>query len=309
MKKNLIIITGPTAVGKTAFSLELAGRVNGEIINADMGQFYTPLSIGTAKPDLATVDLPHHLFNIVDEPRNFTVAEYNKLAHAAIESLWLQNKTPIIVGGSGFYIQSLLFPPQESPITSSVPTSLSLPNKEDLWQSLHAIDPERASHIHPNDTYRLIRALTLFHTTQQKPSAFEPATMDVFFDHLTMIVLDRDRDDLYDIINKRTTLMLNNGWIEEVENLNDQWKKFLVAKKIIGYDTIAHYLHDNAHDKDTLENVIAQKTRNYAKRQLTFFRRLVKKLEEEQHKGVPCSIYWITIDKDNPMNIIADALK
>lgn len=174
---------------------------------------------------------------------------------------------------------------------------------------MHAIDPQRAANIHPHDTYRLTRALTLFHATQQKPSTFEPATMDVFFDHLTVIVLDRDRDKLYGIINQRTTQMLTEGWIEEVENLNDQWKEFLVAKKIIGYDTIVHYVQDAVRDKELLEAVIAQKTRNYAKRQLTFFRRLVKKIEEEQRSGAPCATHWVDVDNENALKAVIAAIQ
>lgn len=297
MKKNIIIITGPTGVGKTDFSEQLAHEVQGEIINVDVGQFYTKLSIGTAKPDLCNVTVPHHLFNLIDSPRDFTVTEYRKIVLAKIDELIKNNKTPILVGGSGFYIQSLFFPPkmqvEEEMVVSGV--------DDQLWDKLNAIDPERAQAITKNDTYRLARALSIYTASGIKPSACKPE-IELFFDSLTLIVLDRDTTDLYARINKRTEIMLHTGWLEEVAQLPQEWQQFLMRKKIIGYDEILSF-HVGAFT--TLQELIAriqQKTRNYAKRQRTFFRRLVRILNEEKiKKNLKLDLYWINLSDKNQM--------
>jgi len=137
----VVIITGPTGVGKTDLSLELAGQIDGEIVNIDMGQFYTPLIIGTAKPEWKEEKIPHHFFDIIDEPRDFTVSQYKKLLLEKCQEIWNKNKTPILVGGSGFYIQSLFFPPVQD--DQVIETNQSLISSDDInWQKLFEIDPK-----------------------------------------------------------------------------------------------------------------------------------------------------------------------
>ena len=153
----MLVVYGPTGVGKTDFALAIAERVPSEIINMDVGQFYTPLSIGTAKPDWKHSAVAHHLFDIIDTPANFTVTEYRSLLYKTIKEVRDRGRLPILVGGSGFYLHALLFPPQAA--IPDVDISELYPVETNLWQKLYDIDPERALHIDKSDEYRIKRAL------------------------------------------------------------------------------------------------------------------------------------------------------
>lgn len=280
----MIIIAGPTGVGKSAFAEKLATYMPAEIVNADMGQLYKPLSIGTAKPDLQHTTIPHHLFDLIDKPISYTVAEYRAMLLETLHIIWHKKKIPLIVGGSSFYLQSIFFPPLVN--ADVTPTAY---DTQTLWQLLHSIDPERASTIHPHDTYRIKRALDIWYTTGQKPSTYKPiyqppAPYWFFF-------LSRERQDLYQHINNRVQHMMQAGWLQETQALLDTaWEPFLCQKKIIGYNDIIAYLRQSpAISYDELLATIAQKTRNYAKRQHTFWRMLEKKLLhaiKQQHDDI-----------------------
>ena len=280
LMQKIIIISGPTGVGKTETVETIAKNIPCEIINVDIGSFYTPLTIGTAKPDLSKVLVPHHLFNILDAPERYTVVEFRKKAQQLIQEISARENIPLFVGGSAFYIQALLYALPEIPAIENqleLENALSKKTSEDLWDELHLCDPMRATQIHQHDQYRLIRALSIFYGTGTKPSdyssKFEP--LGIFY----TIFLDRDREDMYARINDRTKIMLKSGWIEEVKSLqNGPWQNFLLDKKIIGYDTILRYLDGNQ-DIQELENEIAQDTRHYAKRQVTFLKKLIKQIE------------------------------
>lgn len=281
-KPYFIIIYGPTGVGKTDFSWDLAQVLpNAQIINADLGQLYVPLTIGTAKPDLRKAPVPHHLFDILDRPVHYTVQQYRQRVISLMREFWNQGITPIIVGGSGFYIKSLLFPPCEFDGVEKKEVLLQETSNEiNLWQKLSLIDPERAANIHPHDTYRIERALEIWHTTGQKPSLFAPCytpPSDYMLIHLT-----RTRDDLYTRIDQRVKIMIEQGWINEVISLiGTEWELFLHEKKLIGYDDIIQYIHGQTYkDMGDLIATIAKKTRNYAKRQETFWRMLVRCIEQ-----------------------------
>lgn len=286
MKSNnssLVIITGPTGVGKTDFSLQLAERLNGEIINGDMGQFYVPLSIGTAKPDWRSEKIPHHLFDSIDQPVNFTVVAYRKRIEKVVAELRQRGKMPIIVGGSLFYLKSLFFPPTLHYGVASPLLRLSTPSTftkvEDLsasWDELKQLDPKRAAQIDPHDSYRINRALALAREGL-KPSLLKPLYMPVV-ENMLIIHLTRNRDELYERINARTDSMLTEGWLDEVSGLDDAWKSWLKSKKMIGYDTIIDCLA-GAIDLVQCRTTIQQRTRNYAKRQLTFWRSFREQLE------------------------------
>ncbi len=276
----MIILFGPTAVGKTAVAERLAEYVPVEIINMDVGQLYTPLSIGTAKPDWRHSSVKHHMFDILDEPINYTVMEYREHVLVLLNEIWERGSLPILVGGSGFYARSLLFPPQTC---NPLRLGKNVYQEEgaatgDLWQQLHAIDPERAKALHHHDTFRLERALEIWHTTGRKPSSlgthYAPPA-DYFLLHLT-----RDRADLHERINERVMHMMQAGWLEEVKALQSTpWEPFLYEKKLIGYNELLHFL---AYDDQDLAAVIAriqQRTRAYAKRQGTFWRMLQKQIE------------------------------
>lgn len=276
--KKIIIIYGPTAVGKSDFGEQLARHIQGEIINGDVGQFYTPLTIGTAKPDWQNSDIPHHLFDIIDAPKNLTVSEYRAKIQSLIEEIFSSNRTPIIIGGSGFYIKSLFFPPQAASIESKT-HHYELP--ENRWQQLFKLDPDRAQNIHPHDFYRINRALDIFFETGKKASDYKPFYQPIA--PFIFVNLTRDRADLYNRINERTQIMLTHGWIDEVKQLVDtSWEPFLQEKKLIGYDDIIQYLKEMPVDIDVqnLTDLIAQKTRNYAKRQICFSKMLLRELEK-----------------------------
>lgn len=272
-----IAIFGPTAVGKTDLAIQLAQKFSAHIINMDVGQFYTPLTIGTAKPDWRSMPVPHHLFDVVDQPVNITVAHYREMVMSLMHELWGQGTLPILVGGSGFYLKSLFFPPAATHVVTS--DEMHEESTQELWLKLYAIDPDRAEAIHNNDRYRIARALAIWQGTGKKPSEQKaeycpPAPY-------TLLSLQRDRDDLYQRIDARVFEMLQAGWIDEAKKLrHSAWEPFLRTKKIIGYDDILSYLDWEPSDErwHNLVATIQQKTRNYAKRQMTFERGLVKTL-------------------------------
>lgn len=281
--QKCLILYGPTAVGKTDISLELAQEIDAEIINMDVGQFYTPLVVGTAKPAWKTMPVTHHLFDILDDPRNFSVIEYKERVFSLLKDIWSRKKTPIIVGGSGFYLYALFF-------NFNVPESqenllIKTDNKElyaSSWDYLNALDSKRASSIHKNDRYRLIKALELCEEKNIQPSRNKPKFQPHFVANL--VFLDRKRSELYDRINKRVEEMFSDGFLEEVDSLLETpWENFLLQKKLIGYNEIVCYLRKNGlFSLDIVEKLIAQRTRNYAKRQGTFWRYFCKKLSAEK---------------------------
>lgn len=267
-----ILISGPTGVGKTDFVDMLAQMIPAEIVNGDMGQLYTPLTIGTAKPDWSNQPVPHHLFDVIDGPELFTVMAFRQRVKAACHEIWKRGNVPIVVGGSGYYLTALFFPPAEH----EVEITQREYNDGDLWQQLYTIDPVRAQQINPKDEYRIKRALDIWHSTGIKPSEYQPV-YDPIADYC-FVWLTRDRQDLYDRINERTNQMVDQGWLEEVEALSQDWYTFLRQKKIIGYPEIIDYLEKKL-SKEEMIATIQKKTRNYAKRQMTFWRMLRKKLE------------------------------
>ncbi len=280
MKHNRFIcmVYGATGVGKTDFVDRLVQSLpqglSVEIINGDIGQMYTPLSIGTAKPDLEHATIPHHLFNSIDEPKDFTVVAYREQVEKISQKIIARGHVPIVVGGSTFYLNSLFYPPM---VAGDKPGA-QLYMGDDGWQKLLEVDAKRAQEIKPDDTYRVQRALAIWAATGNKPSEYVPRYNPIapFF----LICLTRDRDELYARIDERVLHMLEHGWIEEVRQLRDTpWQEFIERKKIIGYDDIMRYLDDQI-DYKTMVATIQKRTRNYAKRQMTYWRMLEKKLKK-----------------------------
>lgn len=286
MHKNfVIIISGPTATGKSDFVLQLGNIIPIEIINADIGSFYTKLSIGTAKPDWYNQQISHHFFDILDDPVNYTAPQFRAQLEILIKEIWNRGNIPVIVGGSAFYIQSFFYKNHEIVTPDQLLVDqLEIQSSDNLWQQLNSIDPDRAEQIDVNDRYRLVRALTIWFTMKQKPSDFGQifAPLAPFY----FITLTRDRDQLYEMINQRVYMMMKDGWLNEVRELigDQDWVDFLLKKKMIGYDLLIHYLQGNFSEQDLndVTNLIAQRTRNYAKRQITFLKRLDANIKKEQ---------------------------
>lgn len=269
MEAFFIVIHGPTGVGKTDFILSLGKQFPIEIINCDIGQMYEPISIGTAKPDWKNETIPHHLFDNMTIPENYSVVRYREEVQKKIQEISDRGAIPVLVGGSGFYGKSLFFPPiEDNGVDQEV---------KGTWEDLEKIDPERAHTIHKNDMYRINRALSVIASSGLRASAASP-TYNPLGRNFLMIYLYRDRQLLYENINKRTEIMMQQGWIDEVKRLQGtHWEPFLKVKKLIGYPEIFEYLEGNC-DKEILISTIAKKTRNYAKRQETFWRMFKVKL-------------------------------
>ncbi|MBD3231153.1 tRNA (adenosine(37)-N6)-dimethylallyltransferase MiaA [Candidatus Dependentiae bacterium] len=278
---SVLFISGPTASGKTDFSLELAKLIPSEVINADMGQFYKPLSIGTAKPDWKNTAVPHHLFDIIDEPNDLTVVKYNQLVKLKIKEIWNKNKLPMIVGGSLFYIKSLYYPPKKLPTKNHSPIKGDpFENEITMWDMLYKIDPERAKKIHPNDIYRIQRALNIWQKTGRKPSEYKPDFNPYF--NSSFVFIEPPLKILKKRIHDRTINMIKQeNWISEAEGLmGTLWEDFIQKKGFIGYSEIFDWIKKGKKLKDfdlLIKNIVSQ-TFNYAKRQITFWNHFKKLL-------------------------------
>jgi len=278
-EKKIILISGPTGVGKSDFAEFLVAHMNGVIINGDMGQIYTPISIGTAKPENTN---NCYLFNIMNQPLDLSAHTFRNMVIKSLNECWAAGKVPIIVGGSGFYIKSLFYSLASFSINEDedkeIMVDFSKYSTEELYLKLENIDSERAKSIHPNDRYRIERALFLWKKTFYRPSDLEPKFEPLgscFYYFLT-----RDRHELRNRIDERVGKMLKAGWIYEVKQLDYNWKTFLLKKKLIGYPEIIQYLEEKKSDLEDLTKIIGCKTAQYAKRQFTFWRSLKKQLIE-----------------------------
>jgi len=292
----MIIVYGPTGVGKSELALTLARSIHAEIINMDVGQLYTPFSIGTAKPDWRNESVPHHLFDVINEPRNFTVMEYREALFTLVQEIRDRGAMPILVGGSGFYIKSLFFPPSSDLLTDQNGLPSAIPQGN--WDTLHAIDPERARAIQPNDTYRIQRALELWIKTGNKPSAYKPVYENKF-GHCHIVHVSRNRDDMYERINDRVHAMFDAGWVAEVEQLmQTSWIPFIEKKKLIGYNEIVRYIKEDQLQilHAPLIEKIQTRTRNYARRQIIFWRMLEKNITEIQSHNTHTDLTMHTIN-------------
>ena len=275
---DVIAIVGPTAVGKTALSIELAKVINGEIINGDSMQVYKDLNIGTAKITNEEMEgIPHHLLDIKEPTESFSVADYQKLVRAKIDEIKAKGKFPIIIGGTGLYIQSVLFDYRfteekvDQTIRDNYYKELAEIGPEAMHQKLAAIDPKTAATIHPNNTRRVIRALEMAeHSGIQKSDENQHLGDRPPYKH-RIIGLNMDRERLYGRINKRVDLMMEKGLLEEVKGLYNRGIRDVQSIKAIGYKEIYAYLEGNVSLQEAIEQ-LKQNSRRYAKRQLTYFR-------------------------------------
>ena len=279
MKKNVIVIAGPTASGKSDIAYTMAMRINGEIVNCDSIQLYRYMDIGSAKPshEMMTV-VPHHMFSIVDPDYEMSVADYQKRAFACIDEILERGCVPIVVGGTGLYINSLLYKMDFGGEIDDGTRRAELEKMAEengaayMHSYLSAIDPVSAERIHPNNVRKVIRAIEAYELGDGIKGMDDLVKNEDYNFHFC--VLNLEREWLYERINARTEALINRGLIGEVDMLRKMgFSKDLPSMKGIGYKEVYEYLENDSDDIDALIDKIKKDTRHYAKRQITWFKR------------------------------------
>lgn len=305
MKPKVIVIVGPTASGKTALSIELAKKIDGEIISCDSMQIYKDMNIGSAKPTIEEMQgIKHYMIDIAEPTERFSVAEYKKRSEEAIEEILQKGKVPIIVGGTGLYANSLIYNIEYNEIMLDEEYRKNLMQIAEteaglatLYEKARSIDPVAMEKISSNDKKRIIRVLEIKHSTGKNKTELELESRknEVKYEY-KVFAINMPREILYDRINKRVDIMIENGLIDEVENIIEKYKEFPTAMQAIGYKEIVMYLKGELTKQEAIEK-IKQESRRYAKRQITWF----KKIED---------IKWIDglKDKDENIKFIQDVI-
>ena len=280
MKEKVIVIGGPTATGKTALSIELAKQIGGEIISADSMLIYQGMDIGTAKPTMEERQgVPHYMIDVVKPNQRFSVAEYKKGALEAIETILAKGKVPIIVGGTGLYIDTLVYGIDYPDIETDLAYRQELEKRAEteglakLYEEAYQIDPEAMEKISSNDQKRICRVLELYQATGKTKTQLEiesrkkgvPYEYHVF-------ALGMKREKLYERINQRVDLMIEQGLIEEVEGIWKTYSEFPTAMQGLGYKEVVAYLQKEITKQEMIDK-IKMETRRYAKRQITWFKK------------------------------------
>lgn len=282
----VIVLVGPTAIGKTALSLELAARFHCEIISMDSMQVYRYMDIGTAKATpLEQAQVPHYLIDICDPDEQYNAARFIDDAALAMDGITSRSHIPLITGGTGMYLSALvngLFSevPVEQQVREMVRTRFTQQGRAAAYQELQKVDPESAQRIHVNDTQRLLRALEIYHSTGvswsehlQRQHRQPPP---ICFSHLLVIGLHCDRARLYRRIEERTAVMMESGLLEEVEGLlHKGYQEALPSMQAIGYRHAVNYLRGRRTLTQTTDDLVRD-TRRYAKRQMTWFNKVVQ---------------------------------
>ena len=277
--KPLIIIGGPTATGKSRLGIELAKKIDGEIISADSMQVYKYMDIGTAKPNKEELEMVrHHLIDIVEPDEEFSVARFKNMVKEIVEDIYSRGKIHIVVGGTGFYINSLLYDIEFVKMEEDIEYKEKLEDIASekgntyLHDMLKEIDPVSAENIHENNIKRVIRAMEFYHITGEKISTHnkeERKREKAYNSH--MYVLNMDRPILYENIEKRVDIMIELGLVEEVKFLLKNYDENLVSMQGLGYKEIVGYLKGE-YSLDKAVEILKRDTRRFAKRQLTWFR-------------------------------------
>jgi len=278
----LVVICGPTAVGKTDVSIKVAEQLSGEIVSCDSMQVYKYMDIGTAKPSIIQREtVPHHLIDVVTPDEDFNVAKFQELAEAAISDITSRGRIPVLVGGTGLYIKAVvdgfLFPWEgaSDEIRESLEEEAAQKGSNVLHARLEEVDPQAARKIHPNDARRIIRALEVYVTTGRPISEMwreGRRKKKARFDRLVMVGLVRERPILYERIDRRCDQMIELGLVEETRKLLEQgYSGTLTSGQALGYKEIVRHLEGKCSLDEAVE-LIKRDTRRYAKRQLTWFR-------------------------------------
>lgn len=280
MKEKVIVICGPTASGKTALSIELAKKINGEIISADSMQIYKEMNIGTAKPTKEEMQgIKHYLLDFVSPNERYSVAQYKQDAKNAIKEIISKGKIPIIVGGTGLYIDSLIYEIEYNDIKidenyrKELEKIIEEQGLEKLYKNAMQIDPIAMEKISVNDKKRIMRVLEIYKATGKTKTEqeLESRKKPVEFDY-KVYAINWDRETLYQRINKRVDIMIEQGLIDEVKNILEKYDKFPTAMQGLGYKEVVDYIN-GIYTKEEMIDKIKMETRRYAKRQLTWFRK------------------------------------
>ncbi len=303
-KPIVIVICGPTASGKTALSIELAKKINGEVVSADSMQIYKDMDIGSAKPTKEEMgDIKHYMIDFVSPDERYSVADYKKQAIGAIEEILKKGKTPIVVGGTGLYVDSLIYGIEYQNIKldeeyrNELEKIAEVEGLEKLYNKAKEIDEEAIKNISKNDKKRIIRILEIYKATGKTKTEqeIESRKNEVPYDY-RVFALNMDREVLYERINKRVDIMVEQGLIREVENICKKYKKYPTAMQALGYKEIKEYLEGTLTKEEAIEKIKIE-TRRYAKRQLTWFRKNKQTI-------------WLDAsgDRQNNINIILEGI-
>ena len=274
----MAVLTGPTGVGKTALAIRLAQELGAHIVNADSLQVYRELDIGTAKPSWEERALvPHHLVDIVYPDEDFDAADFNRLGRQILTELQARRVPPLVVGGTGLYIRALLYGifedgVQDETCRQQLQEELAMQGLPKLYERLRDLDPDTASRLHPNDAFRILRALEVISATGRKMS--DQQQQHNFADcpyRILKICLERPREELYSRIDHRVEAMLAQGLVSEVQELRRRYPAKLKPLQSLGYRQVSAYL-DEELSWDDMVDQLKRDTRRYAKRQLTWFR-------------------------------------
>lgn len=276
--EKVIIIVGPTAVGKTKLSIDLAKRISTEVISGDSMQVYKGMDIGTGKiTESEMEDIPHHMLDILSPDEPFSVAEYQRVVQQKITELNNKEMVPLLVGGSGLYIQSVLYnyifseQKRDEVLTKELEDRIVREGNVSLHEELKQVDPLQAVSIHPNNKRRLIRALETYYTTGKTMSERHAEQRnEPMYEHV-IIGLEMERAQLYEQINQRVDQMIKDGLVEEVTNLYNSGYEHSQSMKAIGYKEIIPYIKGET-DLETAVNLLKRNSRRYAKRQYTWFK-------------------------------------
>lgn len=301
-KAKVIVICGPTASGKTSLGIKLAKKINGEIISCDSMQIYKDMDIGTAKPTLEErKEAKHYLIDFVRPDERYSVANFKKDAEEKIETILKDGKMPIIVGGTGLYLNSLIYGIEYPNIDTDLKYREELEKRvlneglEKLYKEAKKIDEKAIEKISINDKKRILRILEIYHLTGKTKTDLEIESRKKGIKYnYKIFVLNMEREKLYDRINKRVDLMIKNGLINEVKTLLEKYKDFPTAMQGLGYKEVIEYFKGNLTKEEMIEK-IKMESRRYAKRQITWFK---------SYKDA----IWLDAKNDNNVDIILEEL-
>ena len=304
--QKVVVICGPTASGKTALSIELAKRINGEIVSADSMQIYDEMNIGTAKPDQEEMQgIKHYLIGNIKPTNRYSVSEFKKDAISAIKEIVSKEKMPIVVGGTGLYVNSLVYGIDYPEIQTNLEYRKKLEKIVEekglqyLFEKAVEIDKEAMKNISPNDKKRILRVLEIYKETGKTKTELEQESRKngIPYDY-KIFAINMPREILYDRINRRVDIMIEKGLIDEVSYLYEKYgESLLTSMQAIGYKEVVEFLKGNCTKEEMIEK-IKMETRRYAKRQLTWFRKIE-------------NIQWLDglNDIQNNVNIILEGLQ